>query len=432
MLSRDFFIFTADCAKEAKQLWQKELFDLALLDILLPDCSGISLLREFKKDNPNTPIIMITGTRQVKTAVEAMKLGAYDYLTKPFTSEELGCVIKKALESKLEEDSAIKLIKKAKEERFFGEMIGQSPKVLDLYKMITQVMNTKTTVLIQGESGTGKELIARAIHYNGIRRTKPFIPVHIASLSNSLMESELFGHEKGSFTGALQSKKGTLEVADGGTIFLDEIGDIPLDIQIKLLRILQEKEFRHVGGLKNIKIDIRFIAATNRNLWKLVEEGVFREDLYYRISVVPINVPTLKERVSDIPLLAYYFIEKFRKDTKTPIQGFRDESMELLKKYNWPGNVRELENLVEQLLLTANHQWILPEDLPIYIHRNDFAAGKDNLLEKTISVYERSIIEKALKNSNGVVTKAADLLGTTRRILKYKMDKLGIPPSDEY
>lgn len=426
LLSRDFFITVADCAKKARSIWRKELFDIVLLDILLPDCSGISLLREFKQDHPDVPVIMITGTRQVKTAVSAMKLGAYDYLTKPFDINELNSAISGALKSREQEVDSVKLFNKAREEVFFGEMIGRSPRMLEAFKRIAQVMNTSTTVLIQGESGTGKELVARAIHFHGIRREKAFIPIHIASLSPNLLESELFGHEKGAFTGAIQTKKGTLEIADGGTVLLDEIGTIPLDVQVKLLRVLQEREFRRVGGTKNIKVNVRFIAATNKDLWELVEKGAFREDLYYRISVVPINVPSLMERADDIPVLAYHFLERFKKNINTPVKGFKKDTMELFKNYRWSGNVRELENLIELLLLTVDHQWISLEDIPIYVHKNELFISQKDTLGATVSIYERRIIEEALRKSKGVVAGAARFLGTTRRVLKYKMDKLNI------
>lgn len=425
ILSRDFFVTAVDSAGKAKEILQKETFDVVLLDILLPDSSGIILLKEFKKHYPQIPVIMITGMRQVKTAVEAMKLGAFDYLTKPFTKDDLVTAIDGAIQSKTQEDEVNRLFKQA-QEVFFGSILGRSPKMLEVFKRIAQVMHTSTTVLIQGESGTGKELIARAIHYHGIRRGKPFISIHIASLSENLLESELFGHEKGAFTGAINTKKGSLEIANEGTVFLDEIGDIPPSVQVKLLRVLQEREFRRVGGTKNIKIDVRFIAATNKDLWQLVERGIFREDLYYRISVVPINIPSLKERHDDIPVLIYHFIDKLKKNIKTEVKGFRKDSIELLKKYSWPGNVRELENLIEQLLLMVENQWILPEDIPIYIHRNT-AAGQKYTLEGTISEHERRIIEAALVKAEGVIAKAADMLGTTRRVLKYKIDKLGIP-----
>lgn len=426
MLSRDFFVISADCARKAKGIFKRESFDVVLLDILLPDSSGIALLKEFRKEHPDVPVIMITGMRQVKTAVEAMKLGAHDYLTKPFTMDELNTALTGAIHSKMRENEASRLFKQSQEEVFFGSILGRSPKMLEVFKRIAQVMHTSTTVLIQGESGTGKELIAKAIHYHGVRREKPFIPIHIASLSENLLESELFGHEKGAFTGALNTKKGTLEMADGGTVFLDEIGDISPGIQVKLLRFLQEREFRRVGGTKDIKIDVRIITATNKDLWHLVERGEFREDLYYRVSVVPIYVPGLRERLEDIPVLVYHLISKFKKDINTKVKGFTKDSMELLKKYNWPGNVRELENLIEQLLLTVNNQWILPEDIPIYIHRNNMAYQKYTL-EGTISEHERRIIEETLEKTNGVIVKAAEMLGTTRRVLKYKIDKLGIP-----
>lgn len=426
LLSRDFFVSNAGSAKKAKDILQKESFDIILLDILLPDRSGVLLLKELKKDYPNLPVIMITGIHEVKTAVDAMKFGAYDYLTKPFSINELNSAITSALQPNIQELEAVRLFKKAKEDIFFGGIVGRSTKMLEVFKRIAQVMHTSSNVLILGESGTGKELIARAIHYYGIRREKPFIPIHIASLAENLLESELFGHERGAFTGAINTKKGTLEMANGGTIFLDEIGDIPPNIQVKLLRVLQDREFRRVGGTKDIKIDVRFITATNKDLWQLVEKEAFREDLYYRISVVPINVPVLRERIEDIPVLVYYFIEKLKKSITSVVKGFTNDAMELLKKYSWPGNVRELENVVEQLLLTINHQWISTDDLPIYIHRDRFTKTQKDTLEGAISFHERRIIEEALLKTQGVISKAADMLGTTKRILKYKIDKLRI------
>jgi DNA-binding NtrC family response regulator len=426
MLNRDFLILTADSAKEARKFWQVEQFDLALFDVCLPDASGIDLLQEFRKISPTIPVIMITGTKEVKTAVEAMKLGAYDYLTKPFTFDELKNAIDDALKMKVEKESTTDMTRFLQDNIFFGNIVGRSTKMIDVFRLIAQLMNTQTTVLIQGESGTGKELIARAIHYHGLRRDKQFVPVHIASLSENLLESELFGHEKGAFTGALNSKKGTLEIADGGTLFLDEVGDIPLSVQVKLLRVIQEREFRRVGGTKDIKINVRFIAATNKDLWKLVQRGEFREDLYYRISVVPINVPSLREREEDIPLLVCHFLNKVKVNINSNVQGFTNEAMDLLKKYKWPGNIRELENFIEHILHITGNQWIAPNDIPLSIQRNlDILDCKDTL-SGTISVYERRLIEDALTKSEGVVAKAADLLGTTRRILKYKIDKLGI------
>lgn len=426
-LSRDFFVFTADSAKKAKEIWRKESLDIVLLDILLPDCSGISILEELRKDFPELPAIMITGTRHVKTAVQAMKLGAHDYITKPFSIKELNDAIHGALKSGMQKNNSIGLFKQAKENIFFENMVGRSRKMLEVYKRVAQVMHNSATVLIQGESGTGKELIAKAIHFHGIRRQKPFVPIHIASLSESLLESELFGHEKGAFTGAIQTKKGTLEEANGGTLFLDEVGEIPLPIQVKLLRVIQEREFRRVGGTKDIKIDVRLITATNKNLLQLVEKGVFREDLYYRISVVPINVPSLRERVEDIPVLAYHFLDKLRKKLNSKVQGFEKDTLELLKKYGWPGNIRELENFIEHLLHTVDQQWILPADVSAYISKE--IEVKDTL-EGTLSIYERKIIGDALTKSKGIVSKAADILGTTRRVLKYKIDKLKINSDD--
>ena len=425
LLGRDFFISTADSVKKAREIWHNDVFDLVLLDVILQDSSGIAILKEFKNENPKIPVIMITGTRHVRTAVNAMKLGAFDYLNKPFTKEELLSTVTNAIQLKEQEDNLMTFFDKKQKEIFFGNIIGKSPPMLEIFKRVAQVMNSSSTVLIEGESGTGKELVAKAIHYHGIRRKYPFIPVHIASLPDTLLESELFGHEKGSFTGASNMKRGIFEEANKGTLFLDEISDIPMPVQVKLLRVLQEREVRRVGSTKSIKIDIRLIAATNSNLWQLVEKGLFREDLFYRISVVPICMPGLRERVEDIPTLVHHFLGIYGKKSNTKVKGFTKEALELLKDYSWPGNVRELEHLIEQLLITVDNKWVLPEDMPLHICNNNTKFQNDTLNE-TVSEYERRIIEDALVKANGTIVKAADSLGTTRRVLRYKIDKLGI------
>lgn len=423
LLSRGFSVSTADCGREAKKLYNKDVFDLMLLDILLPDCNGVDLLESLRTDFPELPVIMITGTKKIKTAVSAMKLGAFDYITKPFNSEELVSVINRALTLRKQQHEALKLFKRAQEEMFFGHIVGRSQKIIEVFKRIAQVMYTSTTVLIEGESGTGKELIAKAIHFHGIRRSNPFIPVNISSFSETLLESELFGHEKGAFTGAVQKKLGTLELADKGTLFLDEVGDIPASVQVKLLRVLQEREFRRVGGTKNIKVDVRYIAATNKNLSQMIAKRTFREDLYYRINVVPIRVPTLRERPEDIPVLIYHFVEKLKNKLDKKIKGFADESIRLFKKYNWPGNIRELENLVEQLILMTDGNWIKPQDLPVYIQKQ---IKMQRSLGENVSLFERKLIEDTLIKTGGIVNEAAKMLGTTRRILKYRIEKLGV------
>jgi len=420
-LSKDFFVTVSSCGKDAEALWQKDVFDIILLDIILPDSNGINLLKKIKRDFPETNVIMITAARQIKTAVNAMKLGAFDYISKPFDQQELRAVIDKSLQIQNRQYEAVKLLKRAQDEMLFGAIVGRSRKMIDVFKKIAQVMYTGSTVLIQGETGTGKELVARAIHFQGIRREHPFIPVHIGSLSSTLLESELFGYEKGAFTGAVSKKQGQIEIADKGTLFLDEIADIPLSAQVKLLRVLQEREFMRIGGTRDIKVDVRFIAATNEDLYGLVKKGKFREDLYYRINVVPIILPPLRERSEDIPLLLYHFIDKVKKKISVKVKGFKSEVVELLKRYNWPGNVREMENLIEHLALTTDGLWIGLEDLPAYIQKPE-----GSLLENNISSYERKIIEDALTKTNWVISDAAMLLGITRRVLRYRMDKLGI------
>jgi DNA-binding NtrC family response regulator len=375
----------------------------------------------------------------VKTAVDAMKFGAADYLSKPFDVEELRIIVERALNDQ-ELQQEVKQLRAQVVRRYaFHNLIGKSPSMQDIYTKIEQVADSRTTVLIAGESGTGKELVAKALHYNSGRRERPFIALNCAALPETLIESELFGHEKGSFTDATARRVGQFELANSGTLFLDEIGDLSAMTQAKLLRVLQEREFTRVGGVQSIKVDVRIIAATNKNLDELVRKGQFREDLYYRINVIALYLPPLRERGEDVPLLAKHFLAKRIEEDNRPPQEFAKDAVDLLSRYPWPGNVREMENIIEQAFIwSKGSDTITSEHLPTILKndtrssslRDDTLAGRLSL-EKAVMEFEREIILDALKRTNYVQTHAANLLGISRRMLKYRMDTLGIGRADQ-
>ncbi len=433
ILKKDYEVFLAKDAEEAFAKIKEHSPDLVLLDILLPDLDGLKVLERIKQSDPESVVIMITATKTVKTAVEAMKLGAHDYITKPFDLDELRLIVSRSISTKALKEENKRLWEEIDKSYSFGNIIGKSKGMREIYKMIRQIANSKSTVLIMGESGTGKELISRAIHYNSHRKNYPFITINCAAIPETLIESELFGHEKGAFTDAIRTKKGLFEEADGGTLFLDEIGELSLTTQAKILRFLEEKEFNRVGGSKMIKVDVRLITATNKDLPQLVKKGGFREDLYYRINVVPIILPPLRERKEDIPLLVDHFIKKFNEENNKNVKGVRPESLELMMNYEWPGNVRELENLMERVIALTTNEYIEPKELPFSLVNPSKTNGlKESILSgqipflKAEEEFEREVILDALKRSNNVQSHAAAILGISRRILKYKMDKLGI------
>jgi DNA-binding NtrC family response regulator len=376
---------------------------------------------------------MITATKTVKTAVEAMKLGAYDYITKPFDIDELRLMITRALSSQALEKE-VKYLRGEIDKSFnFGNLIGKSKAMENIFRMVRQIADSKSTVLIMGESGTGKELISRAIHYNSNRKNYPFVTINCAAIPETLIESELFGHERGAFTNAIERKLGRFEIAHHGTLFLDEIGELSLSTQAKILRFLEEKEFNRVGGSKTIKVDVRLLTATNKDLEQLLKKGAFREDLYYRINVVPILMPPLREKKEDISLLLEHFIKKFNAENSKRVKGVSKEAMELMMNYDWPGNVRELENLVERIINLTSNEYIQANELPFSMINIPKINGlKDSVLNGKVSFlkaeeeFEKEIILDALKRSNYIQSHAAEILGVSRRILKYKMDKLGI------
>lgn len=431
-------IAQASDGAEGVDLFRKEDPDLVLLDIVLPGTDGLAVLQMLRTERKSTPVIMLTGTKSVKTAVDAMKLGAADYLSKPFDVDELRIVIDRALNSSELEQEVTQLRAEVVKRYAFHNLIGKSQVMQEIYSKIEQVADSRTTVLITGESGTGKELVAKALHYNSSRRERPFVALNCAALPETLIESELFGHEKGSFTDATARRVGQFELANTGTLFLDEIGDLSPVTQAKLLRVIQEREFTRIGGVQPIKVDVRIVAATNKNLDDLVRKGLFREDLYYRINVISLYLPPLRERSEDIPLIANHFLEKRVEEAQRPHIEFGKEALELLTRYPWPGNVRELENFVEQAFIWSRHATeITPEHLPTSMKsssrspslRDDTLAGRMSL-EKAVMEFEREIILDALKRTNYVQTHAANLLGISRRMLKYRMDTLGIGRPD--
>ena len=438
VLEPTYEILEAADAAEGLKSFKHDAPDLVLLDVILPGTDGLAALQTMRTENRAVPVIMLTGTKSVKTAVDAMKLGAADYLSKPFDVEELQIVIERTL-GKQELEQEVRQLRAQVVQRYaFHNLIGKSPAMQEIYAKIEQVADSRTTVLVTGESGTGKELVAKAIHYNSARRERPFVALNCAALPETLIESELFGHEKGSFTDATARRVGQFELAHTGTLFLDEIGDLSPATQAKLLRVLQEREFTRVGGVQSIKGDVRIVAATNKNLDEMVRKNQFREDLYYRINVIALYLPPLRERGEDIALLAKHFLAKRIEEEKRPPQEFTKVSLELISHYPWPGNVREMENIIEQAFIwSKGSDVITPEHLPNILRtdtrstslRDDTLAGRLSL-EKAVMEFEREIILDALKRTTYVQTHAAAMLGISRRMLKYRMDTLGISRPD--
>lgn len=435
MLTREGYeVKTAGDGKEAITLCRKNTFDLVVTDLKMPKVDGIDFLKAIKEISPETMVILITAYASGETAVAAMKEGAYDYLEKDFDVEDLKDTIRDALKKKgLKKEDAL-FMKSVEDAVSFGNLIGKSREMIEVYSLIKKVAGTTANVLITGESGTGKELVARAIHDNSPRKNMPLVIINCGGIPETLLESELFGHVKGSFTSAYSDKAGLFENAGGGTIFLDEIAELPPVLQVKLLRVLQEKTFRRVGGQKDIKVDVRIISATNQNLKQKVEDGSFREDLYYRLNVVLINIPPLRERKEDIPVLTEYFIEKYSKEFGKEIKKISSYAMELLMKYRFPGNVRELENIIERSIAMETSNIILPETLVILeesrpdqdtIQGIDFPDGGLDLNDEMAKI-EKKLIEKALKKTNGSKTKAAKYLNISFDSLRYRLEKLDI------
>jgi len=418
---------------------ERKYFDLVLTDLVMPDVDGMEVLNHVVSISPKAICIILTGHGTIKSSVEAIKKGAFDYITKPITGDELLVVIEKALKFRNLEEENIRLKKELQQTYGYDNLVGTSNAIKNIYDLIEKVADTDGTVLISGASGTGKELIARAIHYNSSRSDRPLVVINCGAgaIPEELLESELFGHEKGAFTGAYKSRIGRFEMANGGTIFLDEIGEMSPALQVKLLRVLQEKKFERVGGTKTIHVDVRIIAATNKNLTTAINKGKFREDLYYRLNVIPMKVPPLKQRKSDIPLLIDHFLKKFQKGAKKKITGFSPEVMDAMLKYDWPGNVRELENVIKRLTILCDDEIVTVDDLPEHIpHKGrgervveeDFLE-KGETLHDAVEDYEKRLILGALERSDWVKTKAAKLLNINRTTLVEKIKKQNLTES---
>ena len=426
VLTNNYIIYTASNGQKAMDILNKnEDIDLVLTDMMMPEMDGIELLEKIRSTNNDLAVILITGHSSIESAVDAMRKGAYDYITKPIDLNKFEITIKNALENKRLKSENILLRQKFKEKFDATTLVGDSKKINEIMELVKRVSSTKATVLIQGESGTGKELVANIIHYNSPVADGPFIKVNCSVFAEGVLESELFGHEKGAFTGALYTKKGRFELAEGGTILLDEVGDMPLSIQIKILRVLQEHEFERVGGTKTIKTNARIISTTNKKLEDLVKVEKFREDLLYRLRVVTIDMPTLMERKEDIPLLAEYFLKKFTEVHNKKIKGISPEVMEIISSYNWPGNIRELINCLESSVVMARGDFITPESLPPYLF---YKQNEDDIRKSGESLYEieRQTILNALSRVRGKKTEAAKLLGIGLRTLYRKLDEYSI------
>lgn len=421
-LSGDYITYTATNGYEAIQKVKDIDIEVILSDMQMPEMDGIELLEKIKADNKDIVIIVVTGFSTIESAVTAMRKGAYDYLTKPIDVNKLEVTIKNALENKKLRSENIMLKKKIRGKFNPANLIGYSPKLKNIMDVVERISSTKATALILGESGTGKELVANIIHYNSNVADGPFIKVNCSALAEGVLESELFGHEKGAFTGALYKKKGRFELADGGTLFLDEIGDITPSIQVKLLRFLQESEFERVGGTETIKVDVRIITATNKNLEKLVKEEKFRDDLYYRLKVVSVEVPPLRERKEDIPMIAEYHLKRFAEVHNKQIKGIAPEAMKIIKSYHWPGNIRELMNCIESALVMSIGDMVTIDNLPPFLTmlEEEEIAGKSS---ESLYVMEKKAILNALNKYGGDKAKAAKMLEISLRTLYNKLDR---------
>ncbi len=430
-----FFVRCMKTAGEALNHIKNEDYDVIVSDMRLPGLDGIEFLKEIKGISQKTIVIIMTAYGTVESAVTAMREGAFDYVCKPFSTDELIIKLERALNYKKATSEIIRLRSEIQEHYGHDNIIGTSEAMMKILDTIKTISDRETTVLIQGESGTGKELIAGAIHYNSSRENGPFIKLSCAALNKEILESELFGHEKGAFTGAIKTRKGRFELADGGSMFLDDVDDIPLEMQVKLLRVLQEREFERVGGEETISVDVRLICATKKDLANLVKQGKFREDLYYRLNVVAMKIPPLRERKEDIPLLINYFIKKYSKRLRVSKPDISQEAIDLLMKYNWQGNVRELENVVEHALVFSSANGIIVQNLPEHLRKFEGVPGeillglndKDKIdYQDALAEFEKSLIKWAYKKANGNQVNMAEILGIPRTTLRNKMLKLNL------
>jgi DNA-binding NtrC family response regulator len=434
----DYEVSTASGGESGIKKLEKNDYDLVFTDLMMPDISGMEVLEHVISKSPKTMCIILTGHGTIKSSVDAIKKGAFDYITKPVSPSELLVVVEKALKFKNLEEENIRLKKELRGKYNYTNLVGTSKAIKKIFDLIEKVADTDGTVLLTGASGTGKELIARSIHYTSNRSDKPLVVVSCGAIPEALLESELFGHEKGAFTGAFKRRIGRFEMANGGTIFLDEIGEMSPALQVKLLRVLQEHKFERVGGTKTIHVDLRIIAATNRNLTTAINNETFREDLYYRLNVIPIRVPSLKKRKSDIPLLIDFFLKKFQKGKEKKVAGFLPEAMDAMMAYDWPGNVRELENVVKRLTILSENEMVSFDDLPEIIQEESRSVQssdqvimeQDLNFHEAVKDYEKKIILEALEKSNWVKSKAAKLLNINRTTLVAKIKKQNIDIDD--
>lgn len=439
MLCKDGYV--VQCAEDgqlAMQLFKQDPFDLVITDIRMKPVDGLEVLRRCKAIAPQTVVIIISAYASTETAVAAMKEGAYDYLPKPFKIEEMRAVIRNALAGRSDDTRPRET---PEGPLHFGIIIGESPGMRKLYEMVDRVAGTNSSVLITGESGTGKELVARAIHQKSPRSGAALVPVNCGGVPETLIESELFGYRKGAFTGAATSRKGLVETAHGGTLFLDEIGELSPTLQVKLLRLVQERTIRMVGGTEDVAVDVRIISATNRDLEKMVIEGSFREDLFYRLNVIHLHIPPLRERREDIPRLAEYFLQKFRNKLGKDIRKISAYAMDILMNYNFPGNVRELENIIERSIALESSSIVLPDSLTLSVHKKaqlvsmhtptPLSIGEDFNLDDHLADIEKGYLLKALENTQGVKLRAADLLGISFRSFRYRLAKYGMATDDD-
>ena len=429
-----YAVAQAENGKRAIDLLKKEPFHLILTDLKMPEVDGFEVLKQAKSISPDSVVIVLTAYVSVESAISAMKAGAYDYLSKPINIDEVRIVIRKALNQMTLVEENILLKKQLKGKYRFENIIGVSPQMQKVYQLMERVIETDSTILIQGESGTGKELVAKAIHYNSYRKNHPFVTINCGAIPKDLLESEFFGHVKGSYTGAFYDRTGKFELANKGTIFLDEIGTMAPDLQVKVLRVFQERELEKVGDSRKIKVDVRVISATNVNLEDLVAKGLFRDDLFYRLNVISITLPPLRERIEDIPLLTNTFLKRFCKEMERGEKKVSNSTMEFLLKYNWPGNVRELENTIERALALADGKLITPKHLPPKIINLPPSVGWHGIkipdsgidLNSVVKALELDLINQALQKSSGVKSKAAKLLKLNRTTLVEKMKKIGM------
>ncbi|MDH4371580.1 MAG: sigma-54 dependent transcriptional regulator [Nitrospira sp.] len=441
LMRESYNVSTAEDGTQAVQAVKESVVHIVITDYQLPDIDGLEVIDRLSKLDAKIIPIVMTGFGTIETAVRAMKSGAFDFITKPFDLETVAVVVRKAAEfHRLRQENH--LLRRAVRDQYrLEQLVGVSEPMQQVLEFVQKVADSDSTVMIQGESGTGKELVARMLHFNSLRRDRPLVPVNCGAIPENLLESELFGHEKGAFTGATHARMGRFELAHGGTIFLDEIGELSLPLQVKLLRVLQEREFERVGGNRTIHVDVRIIAATNQDLETMVEEKRFRQDLFYRLNVIPIVIPPLRERRTDIPLLIDHFLTRFNQSKHTQVIGLDDEALRLLTEYDWPGNIRELENMMERLAVLKKQGILSPEDLPQKISRRSIIPelkeqfirlSEDGIhLSREVEQYEKHLIMEALKKANGVTARAAQLLHLNRTTLVEKLKRKGVDPRSQ-